>query len=273
MMAKEYCRPGRGGAIGKEPRFTVLSKAKLPARPSNLAVMRPVALACLLALAIAVPARAQEPAPPRSYLLFIDDLHLEFRQTPRTRAVMQRAIKALARDGGLWSVATTGTSSLTVGPTRDVTVVNSSVSRILGNRLKASERLGPQAAPELRRRAALAYATAVEAIDRLATASNGAPITVFYVSDGYDTRTVPRPNEVIEAATRARAIIVAIRPGRIEWGSPAGAPSNEWTAYDAAAGEAMSALATETGGTAVLTREEMDAMFPGPRRLPAPPAQ
>ena len=235
--------------------------------------MRPVALACLLALAIAAPARAQEPAPPRSYLLFIDDLHLEFRHTPRTRSVMQRALEALARDGGLWSVATTGTSSLTVGPTRDVTVVDSSVSRILGNSLKASERLGPQAAPELRRRAALAYATAVEAIDRLATASNGAPITVFYVSDGYDTRTVPRPQTVIEAATRARAIIVAIRPARIELDSPSGVPSNEWTAYDAAAGEAMSALATETGGTTVLTRDEVDAMFPRPRRLPAPPAQ
>ncbi len=235
--------------------------------------MRPAALACFLALSIAAPARAQEPAPPRSYLLFIDDLHLDFRQTPRTRSVMQRFIKARAHDGGLWSVATTGTSSLTIRPTRDITAVAASVARMTGNGLKPGARLGPQAAPELRRRAALAYATAVEAIEQLATASNGAPITVFYASDGYDTRTVPRPKEVIEAATRARATIVAIRPARIELFSPAGVPPNEWAAYDAAAGEAMSALATETGGTTVLTREEMDAMAPRPRLPPAPPAQ
>ena len=272
-MEMEYRRAGPGGAIGKEPRFTVLSKAKSPERPSNLAVMRPVALACLLALAIAAPTRAREPAPPRSYLLFIDDLHLDFRQTPRTRSVMQRLIKAIAQDGGLWSVATTGTSSLTIRPTRDMTAVAASVARMTGNGLKPADQLGPQAAPELRRRAALAYATAVEAIDRLAAASNGAPITVFYVSDGYDTRTVPRPKEVIDAATRARAIIVAIRPARIDWGAPVGVPSNEWAAYDAAADQAMSALATETGGTTVLTREAVDAMVPPLRLAPAPPAQ
>ena len=147
-MAMEYRRAGPGGAIGKEPRFTVLSKAKPPERPSNLAVMRPVALACLLALAVAAPAHAQEPAPPRSYLLFIDDLHLDFRQTPRTRAVMQRALKALARDGGLWSRRDHGHVEPDGGahPRRDGGGLVSQPNP-QGTALKASDRLGPRRRP------------------------------------------------------------------------------------------------------------------------------
>ena len=65
--------------------------AKPRFRPSNVAAMRAVPIALLAALALAAtPLNGQTPDPPRAFLLFIDDLHLDFRETPRTRALMQR---------------------------------------------------------------------------------------------------------------------------------------------------------------------------------------
>jgi len=37
-------------------------------------------------------------------------------------------------------------------------------------------------------------------------------LTVFYVSDGYDTRVVDRPQSLIDVAQRAQATVVTLRP-------------------------------------------------------------
>jgi hypothetical protein len=74
--------------------------------------IRAVVTVLLVALARSpLSLNAQTPDPPRAFLLFIDDLHLDFRDTPRTRAVMQQLLRDVAREGDIWVVTTTGTSS------------------------------------------------------------------------------------------------------------------------------------------------------------------
>jgi hypothetical protein len=78
----------------------------------------------LLALAVVVATAASglvahEPAP-RAFLLFIDDLDLDFRQTPRTRQLMKNVFTRLAGQGDTWSVVTTGTSSLRIQAASDL---------------------------------------------------------------------------------------------------------------------------------------------------------
>ena len=227
--------------------------------------MRAVPIALLAALALAAaPLNSQTPDPPRAFLLFIDDLHLDFRETPRTRAVMQRLLRDVARQGDLWAVTTTGTSSVSLAPTKDLTTLHPTVSRVTGNALKPSERVRvtqtSNGISEVRHRADIAYATAVRAIEGF-TATARASLTVFYVSAGYDTRAVPGPQLPLDAAKRMRATVIAIRPGGSADQAPAGVPEAEWRAYLEAAQASLRTLALETGGTTVFAPEDVDPML------------
>jgi hypothetical protein len=212
----------------------------------------------------AAPAYAQTPETPRAFLLFVDDLHLEFRQTPRTRALMQRVLREAAREGDLWAVVTTGTSSLSLAPTKDLEVLRGTVARVTGNGLKPSERMpvepGSGAALEVKHRAEVSYATATQAIEGLAAAAPGAMLTVLYISDGYDTRLAAGPRALIDAATRVRATVFAIKPVP-QAVVPADIPPAEWAAYVAATQGALQMLATETGGIAALGPDDIDLLL------------
>lgn len=201
--------------------------------------------------------RPRDPSvPPKTFLMFVDDLHLDFRQTPRTRRSMQDLLARLARDGDVWSVVTTGTSSLWVHPTTDLTAIRAAVSRVTGNSLKMREQLD-RAAPEPRLRAEVSYKTAADAIARVAAVPDHGPITVLYISSGYDTRVVPPPAPVIEAAARVNARIIAMWPLTP---SPAAGdvPPDQWAAYVTATQGALRTLATETSGLAVFTPDDLE---------------
>jgi hypothetical protein len=226
------------------------------------------AVALLAAVALTATAlHAQTPDPPRAFLLFIDDLHLDFRQTPRTRALMQRLLRDVARDGDVWAVVTTGTSSVNVAPTTDVAAMNLAVSRVTGNGLKPAElmQVTPRSGAmlEQQHRATASVAVAIRAIETIAAAAPRARLTVFHLSDGYDTRVVPAMPEVARAATLARAYLVAVLvpdlvPGR---DVPADVPPDAWAAYVEATHQSLRTLAEQTGGIAVFSREELDAEF------------
>jgi hypothetical protein len=159
-------------------------------------------LLLVLAVHAATTVNGQTPERPRVFLLVIDDLHLDFRETPRTRKLIQEILGTVAKDGDVWSVVSTGTSSLTLAPTTDLAAVRAAVRRMTGNALTTSTRLGAAAAAEHRRRAEVSYQTAADAISPIAAVPNRGALTVLYVSGGYDTRVAAPPSAVVEAATR-----------------------------------------------------------------------
>jgi hypothetical protein len=210
---------------------------------------RLMALAIVMATAVQAPG-AQTPGA-RTFLIVVDELHLDFRQTPRTRKLMQDLLAGLAREGDVWSVVTTGSSSLRLSPTTDMATVRSSISRVVGDALKMSDQLAPTT-PEPQRRAEVAYEVAAGAIAQLAAVPNHGPLAVLYLSRGYDTRAVAPPSAVIDAAIRARARVIPIRP----WteGPPAAdVPQDVWEAYVTATQESLRSLAEQTGGAVVFS--------------------
>jgi hypothetical protein len=60
-------------------------------------------------------ARPTNDAAGRVFLIFIDDLHLDFRLTPRTRDLMGRMLKNLVHEGDMFGIVSTGTSSMRHG--------------------------------------------------------------------------------------------------------------------------------------------------------------
>jgi VWFA-related protein len=125
----------------------------------------------------------------RVFLVFIDDLHLDFQQTSKTRTLMKDLLKTLIHDGDMFGIVTTGTSSLSIQLTYDRQVLDSAIERISGGGLKPKEIIegaqGPNGPTELRHRAHVAFSTAYDLMKNLEKLQNRRK-AVIYISSGYD---------------------------------------------------------------------------------------
>ena len=139
---------------------------------------------------IVLPAsRPTSDAAGRVFLLFIDDLHLDFRSTPRVRSLIEKMLTNLIHEGDLLGIVSTGPSSISQDLTYDRQVLAAAVKRITGGGLRADEIIkGMQSAQglaELRYRAHVAFSTAYDLMTNLEGLRNRRK-AVLYVSSGYD---------------------------------------------------------------------------------------
>ena len=125
----------------------------------------------------------------RIFLIFIDDFHLQFRETPRTRQLIQKMLRVLIHEGDMFGIVSTGHSSISEQLTYDRQVLESAIERITGGGLTPKEITeGMQASQgpvELRHRAHVAFATAYDLMRNLEKVQNRRK-AVLYISSGYD---------------------------------------------------------------------------------------
>jgi VWFA-related protein len=125
----------------------------------------------------------------RIILLFIDDLHLDFQSTPRTRDLLKKMLRLLIHDGDMFGIVTTGTSSISEQLTYDRQILESSIQKVTGGGLKPKEIIeanqGSQGPTELRHRAHVAFSTAYDLMRNLEKVQNRRK-AVIYISSGYD---------------------------------------------------------------------------------------
>ena len=134
-------------------------------------------------------ARPTSGAAGRVFLILIDDLHLEFKQTLRTRDLLRRVLRTLVHEGDLFGIVSTGTSSIAEDLTYDRQVLEAAIERVSGSGLSPSDIIqgqqGRQGHPELRYRARVAFRTAYDLVNNLAKLRNRRK-AVVYISSGYD---------------------------------------------------------------------------------------
>ncbi len=125
----------------------------------------------------------------RIFLIFVDDLHLDFRNTPRIRQLFTKISKNLIHDGDMFGIVSTGPSSLAIDLTYDRLVLDAAIQKISGNGLRPSDILegaetqeGPS---EVRYRAHVAFSTAYDLMRNMEKVHNRRK-AVIYVSNGYD---------------------------------------------------------------------------------------
>jgi len=116
-----------------------------------------IAVFVVLSALLSAGAWAQQPAGTgRTVLIVIDDLHLDFRLTPRMREFLKRFAADAFRDGDLVGIVSTGHSSISERYTSDPRVLQSAIDRMTGGGLRPDELVGPTALPqrdvEMRRR-------------------------------------------------------------------------------------------------------------------------
>ena len=135
------------------------------------------------------PSRPTNDAAGRVFLIFIDDLHLAFDQTPRTRDLMKKMLRSLIHEGDMFGIVTTGTSSISQQLTYDRQVLESAINRVTGGGLKPEDIIegmqGAQGPTELRYRAHVAFSTAYDLMKNLEKLQNRRK-AVIYISSGYD---------------------------------------------------------------------------------------
>lgn len=141
------------------------------------------------------PPRPVNDAAGRIFLLFVDDLHLDFRNTPRIRDLFKKVSTTLIHDGDMFGVVSTGPSSLSVDLTYDRKRLDEAIKRISGSGLKPADILeGPQGSQgnqELRYRAHVAFSTASDLMRELEKVQNRRKALIF-VSNGYDFDPFPQ---------------------------------------------------------------------------------
>ncbi len=125
----------------------------------------------------------------RIFLIFIDDFHLQFRETARTRDLIKRMLRNLIHEGDMFGIVSTGHSSISEQLTYDRQVLESAIERVTGGGLSPKEIIeglstsqGPQ---ELRHRAHVAFMTAYDLMRNLEKVQNRRK-AVLYISSGYD---------------------------------------------------------------------------------------
>jgi VWFA-related protein len=213
------------------------------------------------------PLWAMQPLAPNGVLwfIFIDDFHLDFRNTGHLRQLLEVISRELFQEGDELLAGSSGPSRLTIERTPDVTRLDAAKRTVAGNGLKPTDMVHADSLKELQYRAATSLSAACDAINRL-EAIPGRRKAVIYISNGYmqtDMTTAEVCDDVpdvISAARRAGVRIFAI-DGRLLAGFPVPDPNmnpDAWHSYWTSTQESLRMLSEETGGFAFLDSTDVE---------------
>lgn len=135
----------------------------------------------------------QQPVPV-TWLVFVDDLHLDFRNSGRLRAVVLAALKQLPAEGEAVAMFSSGPSKLSVMPTVDRPLLVGEAKKLVGSALKPDDILaGAPTRNEVRQRADVANSRLVEMVGKVSAAPVAPPLrpAIVYISNGYVTGAPP----------------------------------------------------------------------------------
>jgi len=135
------------------------------------------------------PSRPASDAAGRIFLIFVDDLHLDFRNTGRIRDLFKKISDELVHEGDMFGIVSTGPSSISIDLTYDRRRLTEAIKKISGSALAPKDILdvpeGSQGPPEVRHRAHVEFSTAGDMMRQLEQVHNRRKAFI-YVSNGYD---------------------------------------------------------------------------------------
>jgi hypothetical protein len=129
-------------------------------------------------------------APPGTiWLIFVDDLHVDFLSTGRLRTLLRTISSELIHDGDLFGIRSSGPSSLSIDVTSDRKLLEVAIANTFGNALSLSDILrltnGAVYSNEVRYRATLALSAAYEMMMSLEQVRNRRKAFI-YIGNGYN---------------------------------------------------------------------------------------
>ena len=135
------------------------------------------------------PARPTNDASGRIFILFVDDLHLDFKNTARVRDLLKKVKGTLIHQGDMFGIVSSGPSSIAIDLTYDTKRIDEALKKVMGGALKPTDVIqgpeGQDGPTEVRYRAHVAFATVADLLDNLSKVHNRRK-ALIYVSNGYD---------------------------------------------------------------------------------------
>ena len=134
------------------------------------------------------PSRPRNDTTGRIFLIIVDDLHLDFRNTGRIRDLFKRVSRELVHEGDMFAIVSTGPSSLAIDPTYDRKVLDEAIKKITATGCgpptssRAPRARTARAGPLPRSRR---LSTAYDMLRQLERITNRRK-AVVWVSNGYD---------------------------------------------------------------------------------------
>lgn len=130
----------------------------------------------------------------RIFIFFLDDLHLNFRDTGRIKDLVKKIKKELVHEGDMFGIVSTGPSSIAIDMTYNLKRLDEAMNKISGAGLRPADILeggstseGPS---EVRYRAHVAFSTAYDLLGQLEQVHNRRK-ALIYISNGYDFNPFP----------------------------------------------------------------------------------
>ena len=177
--------------------------------------LKSVMTACLLSIVLVDPSQAQSGAgTPKgaadvAWLVFVDDLHVDFRNTGLIRQFLQGLATTLMRNDDVIGMRTSGPSSIALDATSDRTAIEAAIRKVSGAGLHPREvsELLKDPTGEIDIRVAATFATA-------STLLEGTPGTsdrrraMLYISNGYDTQRGRALASVFSRAAQQAQVVV-----------------------------------------------------------------
>jgi VWFA-related protein len=170
----------------------------------------------------------------RIFLIFLDDLHMTARDTPRVRDLMKKISTELIHEDDMFGIVSSGYSSIAIEMTYDRKRLDEAMNKIMGGGLMPSEIIGTpegaQGPPQLRHNAHVAFSSAYEILQKLEQVHNRRKAFV-YISSGYD----------FDPFAKSRAKAASDRlpssgdPGQVPETNPFSKTGNQFAAADLAA--------------------------------------
>ncbi len=125
----------------------------------------------------------------RVFVLFVDDLHMEADETPRIRDLFKRISTNLVHEGDMFSMISSGPSSININFTYDRKLLDAAIGKIMGNGMTPTDVItgmqGSRGPSELLYRSNVAFATARSIVSNLNQIEHRRK-AVIWVSAGYD---------------------------------------------------------------------------------------
>jgi hypothetical protein len=192
-----------------------------------------------------------------SWLIFVDDLHIDFRNTGYLRKLLVSMASELIRDGDAFVLRSSGPSP-SIPFATDRSLLDAAIGRVAGNELPpaAVVRFWPasELQDEVRYRASLAGSAATEILNAGASMSSRRR-AMLYLTNGYhlDPPDV-RIGGFASAAQRANITVFAINARSLSRAPPVPVQGDAalWASYRAAMLNSLRAISEPTGGFAVL---------------------
>ena len=156
-----------------------------------------------------------------TWIIFVDDLHLDFRNTGRLKALLETIASELIHEGDEFGIRYSHSASASRDLTSDRKSLEAAIRKTSGAGLKAADILlnldAALTGGEVRYRATVALAAARET---MTPPAHGRRKAVIYVSNGYGlglgaARFHDQLSELTRIASRSRITIFAIEPRRL----------------------------------------------------------